>query len=209
MSGQPLKCELTYPERKDNWRPFHVVVHDCALEHLMSDAQQALRVYELMCITRPGDVCKYLWVELLEVPDWVRIKAAEQREKTRFPKGSEWPENFVPLGGFDSYFSWGWEYTPSLDACWLNHRESDTFKAEIRRIFQRVIEVQRRLRVSQDPLVRREVESLELYQDPRDLDPHLLSVGLGQTTCHLLFQNVRRPITKNSVNFSSEVTSSR
>ncbi|RBP41208.1 hypothetical protein DES53_10737 [Roseimicrobium gellanilyticum] len=166
-----MKCELTYPEKKDDWRPFRVVVHDCALGHLMTDAQQALRVYEFMCIARPGDVCKYLWVELLDVPADARYRAEEARKKVTHPPEKLWPENFVPLVEFDTYFNWLGDDTHSEDACWLGHREGWAFRKAIRGWFDKVVEIQRLLRASKDILIRFELALMNAKAHPYDVDP--------------------------------------
>ena len=47
---------------------FRVEILDHALDHLIEDARNAYRVYELFAIRRPGDLWKYLWVRLIDVP---------------------------------------------------------------------------------------------------------------------------------------------
>jgi hypothetical protein len=76
----PIEPDLVCHHYGSKNYPFRTRLHFHALAHLMNDALNSVRVYELMSIRRPGDVWNYVWVEAVEVPprveDWVREKTA-------------------------------------------------------------------------------------------------------------------------------------
>lgn len=150
--------------------PFRVEVQHHALEHLMADALEAHRVYELMMIRRPGDVWKYLWVKTLEVPPDVSMWVKSKREEENPYGRCSWPEDSIPLNLFDLFFSWCWEDTSPESACWLTEREGGRFLEFGRQLFQRIQDAQREIRNSHDLLIRAEIEEIEALQHCHDMD---------------------------------------
>ncbi|QIF00890.1 hypothetical protein [Roseimicrobium sp. ORNL1] len=121
-----------------------------ALDHLIADAREAYRVYELMSIRRPGDVWKYLWVEVIEGPDRVQYK------------------DLVPLVDFDRRFMWAMDDTEPEDACWLEAREGAEFFNEMWRLYAQVQAAQAEVRASADPLIAIQMESIKIGRHPLD-----------------------------------------
>jgi hypothetical protein len=154
--------------------PFRVEVRHHALDHLMSDAQEAHRVYELMMIRRPGDVWKYLWVKLLEVPPSVSIMVKSKRENA-YPHGRcPWPENCLPFSVFDSFFYWcvlGGN-DPETE-CWLNERKSDRFLGYALSLFRRVQVKQQEMLQSSDLLIQAELSAVKALKHHHDMDAYI------------------------------------
>jgi hypothetical protein len=107
--------------------PFKVRLDASLLTELIRHASIAHRVYELMLITRPGDVWTYVTVTPERVPPGVaeRIKRAWDEvapEYERIPH--PWPDDRVPLLAFDKLFYWSWDDTLPEDEAWLRQRGS-------------------------------------------------------------------------------------
>lgn len=165
-----MTLDLTCHPFRGDPIPFRVEVQFHALEHLMADALEAHRVYELMMIRRPGDVWKYLWVNVLEVPTGVIMRMASKRED-EYPHGRcPWPENCIPLNLFDSFFYWCWEDTSPESSCWLTERESIRFAEFGRNLYMRVQQTQEQIRASDDLLIRAELTEIAALQHCHDMD---------------------------------------
>ncbi len=150
--------------------PFRVEVQHHALEHLLADALQAYRVYELMMIRRPGDVWKYLWVKALEVPPDVTMQMASKRED-EYPYGRcPWPESSIPFNLFDSFFYWCCDDTSPESSCWLTEREGRRFLEFGRRLFQRIQQAQQEILKTDDLLIRAELTAIEALLHCHDMD---------------------------------------
>jgi hypothetical protein len=151
--------------------PFRVEVQHHSLEHLIADALEAHRVYELMMIRRPGDVWKYLWVKALEVPPTVMREMASKRED-EYPHGRcPWPENSMPLSLFDTFFYGCWADDTSPESeCWLKERESSRFLEFGRQLFQRIQLAQQEIRETDDLLIRTELTAIDPLQHCHDMD---------------------------------------
>lgn len=163
--------DLTCRPFRGDPMPFRVEVQHHALEHLMADALEAHRVYELMMIRRPGDVWKYLWVKALEVPAFVSTMMASKREE-KFPYGRcPWLENSIPLNLFDSFFYWCWDDETSPESvCWLREREGGNFLEFGRQLFQRIQQAQQEILKTDDLLIRAELTAIEALQHCHDMD---------------------------------------
>lgn len=152
--------------RNDPSLPFKVKLHDLALRHLMADAAEAYRVYELMAIQRPGDVWKYIWVELLDVPPSVHDFRSWRKKDTR--DAYHWPDNWLPLADFDRCFSWDYDDTTPESDCWLTARGGQSFKDWAGELFAEVKAAQASLRESTDLLIRTELACLDLRRHAYD-----------------------------------------
>ena len=163
--------DLTCPPFRGDPMPFRVEVQHHALEHLMADALEAHRVYELMMIRRPGDVWKYLWVKALEVPAFVSSRMASKRQD-EYPHGRcPWQENCIPLNLFDSFFYWCWDDDTSPESvCWLREREGGSFLEFGRQLFQRIQQAQKGILKTDDLLIRAELTEIEALQHCHDMD---------------------------------------
>lgn len=154
--------------RNDPSLPFRVKLHDLALRHLMADATEAWRVYELMAIQRPGDVWKYIWVELLDVPPKVHDFRNWRRKDCK--DAHKWPDNWLPLADFDRCFYWACDDTTPESSCWLTAREGQSFKDWASELYAEVKAVQDSLRASTDLLIRTELACLDLRRHAYDFD---------------------------------------
>lgn len=146
---------------------FRVEILDHALDHLIEDARNAYRVYELFAIRRPGDLWKYLWVRLIDVPGQVWESYRSAREQQRLRQYHLWPDPTLPLLDFDRLFSWGCD-TTTIDECWLMARHGQQFKALAVEFYARITQAQAGLHDSQDSLIRNEIRSLLSVQHPCD-----------------------------------------
>jgi len=162
--------DLTCHPYRGDPLPFRVEIQHHALEHLMADALEAHRVYELMMIRRPGDVWKYLWVKTLEVPPDVSMQVKWEREKENPWGPCSWPEESLPLNQFDSFFCWCWEDTTPESACWLREKAGSRFTEFGRQFFQRIQDAQREIRNSHDLLIQAELAEIEALQHHHDMD---------------------------------------
>lgn len=150
--------------------PFRVELLTHAVEHLINDAINAYRVYELFSIQRPGDIWKYLWVRLLDVPERVQDKYTSAREETadRFGREHPWEEPQIPLIHFDRFFSWYWDDTEPEDECWLTERESKRFREHADNLFAIIRGVQQELASLADTLITHEIFRIKTHQHPYD-----------------------------------------
>lgn len=170
--------------RNDPSLPFRVKLHDLALRHLMADAAEAYRVYELMCILRPGDVWKYIWVELLDVPKHVHSSRDWRKQSNN--DAYKWPENWLPLEEFDRCFYWAYDDTTPESTCWLTAREGQSFRDWADELFSEVAKAQAAIRQSTDPLVRTELARLDQKRHAYDYD--------AKTPLELTLPEYRSPV---------------
>jgi|GEM_PF-6709934 len=167
QNGIPMLVDLIcHFWRNDPSLPFKVKLHDLALRHLMADATEACRVYELMSIQRPGDVWKYIWVELLDVPPTVRDFRNWRKKDSK--DAYKWPEHWLPLADFDRCFYWAYDDTTPESDCWLTAREGQSFKDWAGELYAEVKAAQASLRESTDLLIRTELACLDLRRHAFD-----------------------------------------
>lgn len=105
---------------------FKVSLDASPLSRLILDAKSAHRVYELLLISRPGDVWDYVMVIPENLPRRVTDRVAHAR-KDALPMFSEehpWPEGCIPFKVFDNLFYWSWDDTDPADEAWLSQRDS-------------------------------------------------------------------------------------
>lgn len=157
----PFLLELEGSYWKEGRFDFKVRLHFHSLLHLMTDSVSSIRLYELSQISRPGDIWRYLWVEIVDVPGDVRDRVARSLEESgikymRIP----WPENFIPLIDFDKIFHWCGDDTGREDECWLSARESALFRDIAEEEFAKIRKVQHWLARSQDTLISHEISTI-------------------------------------------------
>lgn len=157
-------------------QPFRVRLDAKGLAELISHAENAHRVYELMLIDRPGDVWDYVWVVIEEVPSRLvdRVEHAREEAKPRHGSDHPWPDRQIPFTVFDDLFYWAWDDTEPEDETWLNHRESPTMHAFSQQLLAMVRAAQGRLEWS-DPLLRHEVARVRSGDHPY----HYLARGVA------------------------------
>jgi hypothetical protein len=165
-----MHVELECHYHRGESHPFRVELLDHALRFLVADAWNAYRIYELFSIRRPGDVWKYLWARLIDVPERVWTRSRQARLEAQSHSTPSWPENTLPLAQFDQFFFWCWDDTEPEDECWLRAREGATFKAYATRLFTQVRETQATLRDSDDPLIQQELRALQAVDHPYDYE---------------------------------------
>ncbi|MBE9610863.1 hypothetical protein [Chitinilyticum piscinae] len=124
----------------DSLKTLRVVIRPNHLNKLIYDAcELAHRMYELMLLTRPGDLLSYLCVEVDECSDWVRqrvttyIEQAIQRSNLANDKSV-----LLPLQVFDGFFCWAGDDTPPEDDAWLSYRESEQFSLLLKQWFAEI-----------------------------------------------------------------------
>ncbi|MDQ5908312.1 MAG: hypothetical protein QG599_403 [Pseudomonadota bacterium] len=157
-----LHCE----DHQQQSRPFKVELLDQALAMLVEEAGQAYRIYELFEIRRPGDLWKYLWVRLIEVPETVWGRYYQALSAVAWYWRHTWPANSLPLVQFDASFCWCGPETLPEDACWLTAREGIAWQTFASRWFHQIRQAQDRLRDSRDPLIQHEIRALHEESHP-------------------------------------------
>ncbi|RBP47568.1 hypothetical protein DES53_101365 [Roseimicrobium gellanilyticum] len=159
-----MLVELEYPVAKNVLRSLKVIVHSYAVDHLLADAQEAYRVYELMSIRRPGDIIHYIGIEPVEVTEYTLSRCLEKKPK-------EEPKTVVSLATFDGFFIAAWDDTEPEDGCWLHFRKSARFHDHLRSLFERVRAAQEALRSGSDPLIRHVIHLMETSSHSWDNSP--------------------------------------
>lgn len=115
---------------RNQQQSFKLALDASPLQHLIEDAQNALRVYELLLIERPGDVWNYVFVVPQDVPKRVSAGIERLRKSAQPAYGLHpWPEGKIPLLAFDKLFGWCGDDTEPEDETWLSHRNSETMHA--------------------------------------------------------------------------------
>lgn len=150
---------------------FKVEILDYALHQLIEDTEQAIRVYELMSLRRPGDVWHYMWVKIVDIPEATREGCKHLRESHgNLVPPCKWPEGYVPLTAFDTLFWWDIDVTPPESACWLPVREGKRFRDFAKELFSRVKAAQAALRASEDILIQAELAAIDEHSHHRDFE---------------------------------------
>ena len=173
MLSLNLECQGYRGER---W-PLRVELLSHAIEHLIADANQGHRVYELFTVKRPGDIWKYVWVGIVEVSDVVRRRCELARTKSALP----WLEGQVPFPDFNNlFYGDGWDDEPD-DIPWLLWRQSSAFREFCEAGFERVRLTQSALRNSAEILIRHEIALIDRlmheYDFPQSLPIQLTDSG--------------------------------
>jgi len=109
---------------RDDRHAFGVVLDISPLAHLAADALNAHRVYELMLITRPGDIWDYVQVTQRSIPPRVgeRLQRLQQTAAEKSPLLMSSSGAAIPLREFDTLFRWAWDDTDPEDEAWLTCR---------------------------------------------------------------------------------------
>jgi len=148
-----------------------VETHNHALTNLILDAKNGYRVYELFSITRPGDIWKYIWLEVIDVPENIS-KRVEEKYKQFFNEYSfvTWPEQQIPFVEFDNLFYWAGDDTEPEDECWLGERTSTTFYSIADEAFKSIKLAQKQISESSDLIIQNELSLIDKSQHYYDYD---------------------------------------
>jgi hypothetical protein len=151
--------KVGYWNGKENFR---VRLDASPLAQLVKDAGEAFRVYELLLITRLGDVWDYVYVEPEDVPRRVseRIASAREDAKPCYSDKHPWPEGKIPFATFDKLFFWSWDDTDPEDEAWLSHRGSSVMNSYARELLAIVSSAKARLNWN-DPLLKHIIRLVE------------------------------------------------
>ncbi len=175
-----MLIELKCPEWRGDGFPFKVELLDYALKDLVCDAQAQYRVYELFSIRRPGDIWKYLWVKLIDVPQAVVSECERHRATKNPPRVSglpelphPWSEGQMPLPNFDAMFFRCGDDTEPVDDCWLRERESKRVSAYASELFESIKAAQLALSRSKNALLTHEIAALASSVHSKDYEPDL------------------------------------
>lgn len=160
---QTLDARLDCSGYRKEKIPFHVELDASAIARLIEDAEHAQRVYELFSIRRPGDIWKYVWLRLIELPRRMQARYEEARKKLDSRHGAPhpWPESAIPYQAFDAFFEGYWEDTDPEESCWLMARRGAAFRQFAVGCLVQVREAQGRLRWAHDPLIRHEISQID------------------------------------------------
>ncbi|WP_395743497.1 ankyrin repeat domain-containing protein [Prosthecobacter sp.] len=161
----PVKIELSCHQWRNDSIPFHVELLRDTLHTLVADARQCHRLYELMMIRRPGDVLKYLWVRVINVPRSVASRCRDAADR-------QWPAGCLPLLKFDSFFYWAWDDTEPESSTWLTYREGAEFNETLNTLYAEVRQAQDELRHSDDVLIQAELRGIDQQTHHLDRQPN-------------------------------------
>lgn len=165
--------------------PFRI---DLNAEPLASIAQSAFRgvgVYEFMSLRRPGDMLRYLRVEVIDIPDLARRRlAALSKIGMREALGARPPAPGLWFTEFDSAFWcrerfwWDEEDEPFVHA-WVEFMRSPYWLALCHEFLSLVEGIQARLRDEGDELTQHELSAMARRRHRRDFWPRSESIGTG------------------------------
>lgn len=147
---------------------FKVLLDANGLTELIAHARNAHRVYELMLITRPGDVWNYVWVTPESVSPLLAQRISGKREEWWPASSTEphpWPEGKIPFFNFDQLFHWSWDDTEPEDEAWLGYRESGPMHTFAQQLLSNVKSAQGSFAWN-DPLLRHELEMIQTGTHP-------------------------------------------
>jgi len=155
---------------RNSRKTFKVRLDPSPLTGLISDALNAARVYELMQITRPGDIWNYILVEPQQIPQKVADMITRAREDAlpKYAKIHPWPEGKIPLTAFDNLFHWYYDDTEPEDAAWLTHRESSVMAGYAHQQFTMVNDVIHKLHW-RGPLLKHIIKLIQTKTHPFDI----------------------------------------
>ena len=161
--------------------PFRVRLDASALAELISHAENAHRIYELMLIDRPGDVWDYVWVAIDDVPLRVteRVTHAREEAKPRCGNNHPWPDQRIPFTVFDDLFNWAGDDTEPEDEAWLNHRNSPTMHAFAQQLLAMVRAARSHLKWS-DYLLRHELGRIRSGDHPHGYLDRRVAITKGR-----------------------------
>ncbi|ATG91419.1 hypothetical protein [Methylomonas koyamae] len=155
---------------------FIVEIDAAPLLILFEEAALSYRVYELLTISRIGDVLHYLRIRPIEVEECVAeiFSGKGQRESNRFQETTDvnrWGEGYWPLVDFDRYFVLQDDETPPAIACWRYFWDEGSWLTYVADLLASVRVIQSLLRKCDDYLINLEVTRLDKGLHALDLLP--------------------------------------
>lgn len=168
-----LHLDLSYSDCFEKKYPFEITLNDEALKLLTAEALQGSRIYELMQIRRPGDLWKYLWVQVHALPSscsWQMPAAIKNERETHGPARFDWPEEYIPLTKFTKFFYAAGDDTNLESEAWLSAKNGSTFRRYFWKLFTEVRATQETIHQSPDLLVREELSAIASSRHARDFD---------------------------------------
>lgn len=169
MTSDQMALTLNFGEigTQNSKSTFVVRLDASPLAELISHAENAHRVYELMLIDRPGDVWDYVWVAIDAGPSSVMNRVTQAREEAipRYGNTHPWPDRRIPFTIFDDLFYWTGDDTEPEDEAWLRQRHSSTMRVFAQELLAMVQAAKGRLDVS-DVLLRHEVANIRSGDHP-------------------------------------------
>jgi hypothetical protein len=149
-------------------KPFVVGVDARPIAVLLLSAARANRVYELMSISRPGDLLNYFWITWINLgPDVIRqIKGYQRKPDQRTYLKPETPLEELPFRDVDRCFYWQSDDTTNEAGQWCVVRDKGFWRDRMGLFFPLVQDAQQALRSSTDPLVKREIAMIDNGSHP-------------------------------------------
>lgn len=150
---------------------FRVRLDASPLARLLEDAGRENRVYELLLISRPGDLLDYVGVIPEAVSPWLENRIVEVRECIQPLRDGQhpWPNDAIPLGGFDRILEWGsssWDEQPEVEQ-WRAESSEQAIRCYLDALFTEVRDLQETLKQTSllaSPMIR----AMERHQHPLD-----------------------------------------
>ena len=168
----PILLNLDYRGYCNEPLQFKLESYPDALLRLIDDAKHGLRIYELFAIKRPGDIKKYLWVQIKDVPLRVDMlyRIAREKSSSEYVK-CDWPENECPYDIWDEMFYASWDDNPE-DSAWLAFKHSDIMHHYLAQCFAVIRQTQQLLKVDGDLLIKNEINHIENLSHQYDYVAH-------------------------------------
>lgn len=163
--------------------PFRIHVDARPLAALAQSACVGHRLYEFMTIRRQGDVLRYLWIYLTDVPDDV-LKSIRSSVKfqRRFSREDISTLTELPFVEFDRCFwrqesDWLDDDMSDVHHCWIGHRHSGHWERMSSVLLDAVRAIQSSLRQSAKGLTQHEISLIDRGAHRRDCWAHRELVG--------------------------------
>lgn len=140
------------------------------LEILIDEAARGNRIYELMMITRPGDVLHYLWMKIIEADTQVIEKLKEHLKYNHFFSSEiEALLSELPYLLFDKPFNLHPSITDEepFASLWYCYRQKQSFPI----LFEIIQKAQLKLRMQDDFLLQKELARIDTHTHALDLLP--------------------------------------
>lgn len=159
--------------------PWKIEVQADALAQLVSDVSVGMRVYELLSITRPGELLAYVYLEF--DPADVELQQELQSRLGRFGSRrwelgitDEEPIEKIIFSSFERMYPLEPSSDSNLHGSWQLSRNCSSFwKDYLSDLFSRVKSVQNRTLLSPDPLIQAAMKLMNENRHPQQLDQHI------------------------------------
>lgn len=167
----PRRIELgAYRDSDRSERQFVIEIDALPLLILFKEAALGARVYELMSISRPGDVFHYVRVLPVDVPPRVSALFPGSQPVGRVENSIDASATFLPFPIFDEALGWNVEDEEPEDSLWRHPRNTLEWREIADDLLASVRNVQELAAGASDALLRNEIDRIRSGKHPRHYD---------------------------------------